>query len=837
LCIFAYSKHSLTMKVILSKDVNAILVFAGEEAVRTGWTQISVDHAILAMLRLSECPAAILLREKMHLDLSDIKSRIEAGIDKGAALPYSSTGTVEFSDEFKNCFRTMILEGMAPGRNECDTFSLLLAAMQQPESAFSRIMGEEGIGPEDIRRTIGDIRPGRDVPPDTPDSDEEDDDIASGNNNLPEPEAGPSLIRQFGRDLTAAAARGRLDPVVGRDAQIGRIEQILCRRRKNNPILIGESGVGKSAIVEGLAQRIVKGAVPRPLLGKEIWSLDIASLVAGTKYRGQFEERVKKLISELRRSPDLIIFIDEIHTIVGAGGSPGSLDAANILKPALSRGEFQCIGSTTIDEYRQKIEKDGALERRFQKVLVEPTRFEETLDILKAVAPEYEGHHKVFYTEEALKECIILSDRYITDRSQPDKSIGLLDEAGSRASLSHAVLPPEILKLRREKEEAAGKKTEAAGRRDFLNAEKYRETELALKKKLEESLISYDAGITDIPVTVTAQDISEVISSMTGIPISRIELSESHRLLKMADALKKEVIGQDEAVEMTVRAIQRNRAGLRSPGKPIGTFLFLGPTGVGKTYLAKKLSEYLFDSTDALIRIDMSEYMEKHAVSRLIGAPPGYVGYDDGGQLTEKVKRHPYSVILLDEIEKAHPDIFNILLQVLDEGHLTDSLGRDIDFRNTVIILTSNVGSRELKDFGKGIGFPTSGTVASARSDKYLLTKALGRTFSPEFLNRLDEQIFFRPLDRSDISRIVELELRGLHERIRMAGYTLHITPSALKFISDAGFDPDFGARPLKRAIQKYVEDPLTRAILSKRPTDKPLRLKLTKDKNDTTCE
>lgn len=827
------------MKVILSKDVNAILVFAGEEAVRTGWTQIGIDHAVLALLRLSECPAARFLREEMHLDLSTMKTRIEAGIDKGESIPYSCSDAVEFSEDFKKCFRTMILEGMAPGRNECDTFSLLLAAMQYPECEFSRMMDEEGISLEHIRRTISAIHPERETAPEPPDEEDagNDNDIASGNKPFTAPGGTPSLITQWGRDLTAAASRHELDPMVGRDTQISRIEQILCRRKKNNPILIGESGVGKSAIVEGLAQRIVRGAVPRPLLGKKIWSLDIASLVAGTKYRGQFEERVKRLLLELRDNPDLILFIDEIHTIVGAGGSPGSLDAANILKPALSRGEFQCIGSTTIDEYRQKIEKDGALERRFQKVLVEPTRFEETLDILKAVAPEYEGHHRVFYTEEALKECITLSDRYITDRSQPDKSIDLLDEAGSRASLSHAVLPPEILKLSREKEEAARKKTEAAGKKDFLNAGLFREEELSLKKKLEDILLTYDAGITDIPVTVTAKDISEVISSMTGIPISRIELSESHRLLKMAEVLKREVIGQDEAVEMTVRAIQRNRAGLRSPGKPIGTFLFLGPTGVGKTYLAKKLSEYLFDSPDALIRIDMSEYMEKYAVSRLIGAPPGYIGYDDGGQLTEKVRRHPYSVVLLDEIEKAHPDIFNILLQVLDEGRLTDSLGRDIDFRNTVIIITSNVGSRELKEFGKGIGFATSDTEVSGRSARYLLTKALGRTFSPEFLNRLDEQIYFRPLDRDDISRIINLELRNLHERIRMAGYSLHITPSALRFIAAEGFDPDNGARPLKRAIQRYVEAPVTRAILSKHPTDRPMKLKLTKDKTDTTCE
>jgi len=825
------------MKIILSKDVNAILVFAGEEAVRTGWSQIGVDHAVLAILRLSECQAARLLRDGMHLDLSRIKARIEAGIDKGESIPYSRSGSVEFSEEFKECFRTMILEGTVPGRNECDTLSLLLAAFQQRNCEFARMMGEEGISLEDTRKAIASLYPGRGDAAGTEEDDDGDDDIASGNKILPSPQNGGPLISQFGRDLTAAAAGGELDPVVGRDVQIGRIEQILCRRKKNNPILIGESGVGKSAIVEGLAQRIMQGAVPRPLLGKKIWSLDIASLVAGTKYRGQFEERVKKILQELRERPDLILFIDEIHTIVGAGGSPGSLDAANILKPALSRGEFQCIGSTTINEYRQKIEKDGALERRFQKVLVEPTRFEETLDILKAVAPEYEEHHRVFYTEEALKECIILSDRYITDRSQPDKSIGLMDEAGSRANLAHAGIPPEILKLRREKEEVTKKKTEAAARHDFLNAGKYRDEELSIKKKLDDSLMSYDTGNGGAPVTITAEDISSVISSMTGIPLSRIELSESHRLLKMADSLRKEVIGQDEAVDLTVRAIQRNRAGLRSPERPIGTFLFLGPTGVGKTFLAKKLSEYLFDSTDALIRIDMSEYMEKYAVSRLIGAPPGYVGYDDGGQLTEKVRRHPYSVVLLDEIEKAHPDIFNILLQVLDEGRLTDSNGRNIDFRNTVIILTSNVGSRELKEFGKGIGFSSTGTGASGRSDKYLLTKALGRTFSPEFLNRLDEQIIFRPLDQNDISRIIDMEIRELHERIRMAGYTLHITPSARKFIATAGFDPDFGARPLKRAIQRYVEDPVSRAILAKRPTDKPLRLKLTKDKNNTTCE
>ena len=621
-------------------------------------------------------------------------------------------------------------------------------------------------------------------------------------------------LDKFGHDMTRAAEENRLDPVIGRETEIQRLAQILSRRKKNNPILIGEPGVGKSAIVEGLALRIVQRKVSRVLFNKRVVSLDMASIVAGTKYRGQFEERIKAILNELAKNPDVILFIDEIHTIVGAGNASGSMDAANMLKPALARGEIQCIGATTLDEYRTNIEKDGALERRFQKVMVEPTSPEETLQILNNIKDKYEQHHNVNYTDDALTACVRLTDRYLSDRNFPDKAIDALDEAGSRAHITNISVPAEIEGLEKSIEEAARKKLEAAQSQDFEKAADFRDLEQEMKQSLQEAQIKWEKQLEGQRVTVDEEKVAEVVAMMTGVPVQRIAQAEGKRLREMAPKLQSQIIGQDQAIAKIVKAIQRNRIGLKDPNKPIGTFLFLGPTGVGKTHLAKKLAEYLFDSSDTLIRIDMSEYMEKFTVSRLVGAPPGYVGYEEGGQLTEKVRRHPYSVVLLDEIEKAHPDVFNLLLQVMDEGRLTDSLGRRVDFKNTIIIMTSNIGTRQLKDFGTGVGF----TTPSANDKSYahgVLQKALQKAFSPEFLNRIDDIVMFDQLDRDAIFRIIDIELRGFYDRIGQLGYTLNLSDEAKNFIADRGYDAQYGARPLKRAIQKYLEDELAELIIN----------------------
>lgn len=624
------------------------------------------------------------------------------------------------------------------------------------------------------------------------------------------------MLDKFAHDMTAAASEGRLDPVVGREVEIERLAQILSRRKKNNPVLIGEPGVGKSAIVEGLALRIVKKQVPRVLFNKRVVSLDLASLIAGTKYRGEFEERIKAILNELTKNPDIILFIDEIHTIVGAGNPQGAMDAANLLKPALARGEMQCIGATTLDEYRKNIEKDGALERRFQKVMVEPTGPEETLVILNNIKDKYESHHNVTYTPEALEACVKLTDRYISDRNFPDKAIDALDEAGSRVHISNVVVPENIEKLEREIEEATTKKLDAARAQDFEKAAMWRDRAQNLNDELDKAKKEWESKLEDERETVDAENVAEVVAMMTGVPVQRVAQAEGKRLLEMAPVLKRSIIGQDKAIEKIVKAIQRNRIGLKDPNKPIGTFMFLGPTGVGKTHLAKKLAEYLFDSADTLIRIDMSEYMEKFTVSRLVGAPPGYVGYEEGGQLTEKVRRHPYSIVLLDEIEKAHPDVFNLLLQVMDEGRLTDSLGRRIDFKNTIIIMTSNIGVRQLRDFGSGVGFSTSPS-AEIEKDKAhgVLQKALNKAFAPEFLNRIDDIIMFDTLDREAIFQIIDVELAGFYKRVESLGYKLTLTDAAKDFVAEKGYDSQFGARPLKRAIQKYLEDELAELIIS----------------------
>lgn len=619
-------------------------------------------------------------------------------------------------------------------------------------------------------------------------------------------------LDKYGHDMTKAAAEGRLDPVVGRENEIERLAQILSRRKKNNPVLIGEPGVGKSAIVEGLALRITQRKVSRILFDKRVIALDMAGMVAGTKYRGQFEERVKAILDELSHHPEIILFIDEIHTIVGAGGAPGSMDAANMLKPSLARGEIQCIGATTLDEYRQNIEKDGALERRFQKVIVEPTTPDETLEILRRVKDKYESHHNVSYTDEALEACVSLTERYVSDRNFPDKALDALDEAGSRVHISNIVVPEELEKIEQEIADTTERKLAAAKNQDFELAASLRNEETGLKEKLETVKKEWEANIDKERQVVDEEKVAEVVAMMTGVPTHRIAQAEGSRLLKMKDSLKGSVIGQDDAIVKVVKAIQRNRIGLKDPEKPIGTFMFLGPTGVGKTLLAKRLSEYLFDSKDALIRIDMSEFMEKFTVSRLVGAPPGYVGYEEGGQLTEKVRRHPYSVVLLDEIEKAHPDVFNLLLQVMDEGRLTDSLGRKIDFKNTILIMTSNIGSRQLKDFGAGVGFNTESV--SKQQAQGVISKALNKAFSPEFLNRVDDIIMFDQLERDDIFKIIDIELKGFYNRVEKLGFNLRLSTEAKDFISGKGYDRNFGARPLKRAIQKYLEDELAELML-----------------------
>ena len=620
------------------------------------------------------------------------------------------------------------------------------------------------------------------------------------------------MLDKFGHDMTRAAKEGRLDPVVGRETEIERLAQILSRRKKNNPVLIGEPGVGKSAIVEGLAMRITQRNVSRILFDKRVIALDMASIVAGTKYRGEFEERIKAILNELSKNSDIILFIDEIHTIVGAGNAQGSMDAANMLKPALARGEVQCIGATTLDEYRVNIEKDGALERRFQKVMVEPTTAEETLTILRNIKNKYEDHHNVTYTDDALEACVKLTERYISDRKFPDKAIDALDEAGSRAHISNIKAPAIIEELEKKVEEATQMKLEAARAQKFEIAAMWRDKSHAYEDKLAEAKSQWEKQMDEDRTIVDADKVAEVVAMMTGVPVQRIAQAEGARLLEMSPAIKKAIIGQDKAIETVVKAIQRNRIGLKDPNRPIGTFMFLGPTGVGKTHLAKKLAEFLFDSAETLIRIDMSEYMEKFTVSRLVGAPPGYVGYDEGGQLTEAVRRHPYSVVLLDEIEKAHPDVFNLLLQVMDEGRLTDSLGRRIDFKNTIIIMTSNIGSRQLKDFGAGVGFNTRAVDNDYAQGE--IHKALNKAFSPEFLNRVDDVVIFDQLDRDAIYKIIDIELSGFHRRLSDLGYVLQISDAAKAYIADKGYDSAYGARPLRRAIQKYLEDPLAELIL-----------------------
>jgi ATP-dependent Clp protease ATP-binding subunit ClpC len=712
----------------------------------------------------------------------------------------------------------MELETRSLSAEIADTEHLLLAILKEKNNLAGDVLLAEHLTYDQVKAYIEepkDIRMGSSFQ----DDDDEDDDPRSKRKSGPSSsgtkQSDTPALDTFGTDITKAALENRLDPIVGRNREIERLAQILSRRKKNNPVLIGDPGVGKSAIVEGLALRIIQRRVSRVLFDKRVVSLDMASIVAGTKYRGQFEERIKAILNELSKNPDVILFIDEIHTIVGAGGAPGSLDAANMLKPALARGEIQCVGATTLDEYRQSIEKDGALERRFQKVMVDPTTAEETQLILENIQDKYEYHHNVRYTPEAIKACVRLTDRYITDRCFPDKAIDALDEAGSRVHIGTVSVPAEIEELEKKIEDLRKDKLKVLSEQKYELAGPIRDQEKQLQYQLEDAVKRWEEEAQLHPETVDEEQVAEVVAMMSGIPVQRIAQAEGLKLRQMKEWLQHKIIGQDEAVNKIVKAIQRNRIGLKDPNKPIGSFIFLGPTGVGKTYLAKMLAEFMFDSSDALIRVDMSEYMEKFSVSRLIGAPPGYVGYEEGGQLTEKVRRKPYSIILLDEIEKAHPDVFNLLLQVMDEGRLTDSLGRKIDFKNTIIIMTSNIGTRQLKDFGKGVGFniPTTSEKDSEFS-RGVIQKALNRTFAPEFLNRVDDVIMFDQLSKASISSIIDLELKGLFGRVIAMGYKLELTNEAKDFIADKGYDVQFGARPLKRSIQKYLEDGLADVVL-----------------------
>ena len=810
-----------------SDNVKEIINFGKEEAGRLHNNYMGIEHMLLAILREDKYLATNLLQD-LGVDPSDIKQDIDNRLFEENTISPENQLTID--KEVERVLRISMLESMSLKSEKTDTEHLLLAILKSENSLAAQVLKNHNItygrvydilSNSNDKMSSSNQTPhfGADFSDDTDDDDEEgfsQKRDASRTSNPGQKNSDTPVIDSFGMDMTRAAEEDRLDPIVGRETEIQRLAQILSRRKKNNPVLIGEPGVGKSAIVEGLALRIIQRKVPRVLFDKRVINLDMASIVAGTKYRGQFEERIKAILNELSKNPNIILFIDEIHTIVGAGGASGSMDAANMLKPALARGEIQCIGATTLDEYRKNIEKDGALERRFQKVMVDPTTAEETLQILKNIKPKYEDHHNVTYTEEALEACVKLTERYISDRNFPDKAIDALDESGSRVHITNVIVPKHIEEIEEEIEKTEQSKKDAVKSQNYELAASFRDKQRQLLLQLEAAKAKWEAELKENREIVDEEKVAEVVAMMSGVPVQRIAKAENQKLLEMKEQLKAKVIGQNDAVDKIVKAIQRNRIGLKDPNKPIGTFMFLGPTGVGKTHLAKMLAEYLFDSADSLIRIDMSEYMEKFTVSRLIGAPPGYVGYEEGGQLTEKVRRKPYSVVLLDEIEKAHPDVFNLLLQVLDEGRLTDSLGRRIDFKNTLLIMTSNVGTRQLKDFGKGIGFSSANS--SSENDKEfsrgVIQKALNRAFAPEFLNRIDDIVMFDQLDKDAIYKIIDLELNGFYKRVENLGYTLKITDKAKEFIASKGYDIQFGARPLKRAIQKYLEDELAEMII-----------------------
>ena len=801
------------MIVNYSEQLHNVFQYSVQEAERLGNNYLGPEHLLLGILRNGKGKAIDILNYS-QINVSKIKQTIENQIRTEKEPDGEKIPVLKSTERIK---KMMELEAKSLSAETADTEHLLLAILKEKDNLAGEILNEENLTYE-IAKSYVEHSTDFQLNSSFQEDDEEEETFHSQQKNISgsSKQSDTPALDTFGTDITKAAMENRLDPVVGRETEIERLAQILSRRKKNNPVLIGDPGVGKSAIVEGLALRIVQHRVSRILFDKRIVALDMASIVAGTKYRGQFEERIKAILNELAKNPNIILFIDEIHTIVGAGGTPGSLDAANMLKPALARGEIQCIGATTLDEYRQSIEKDGALERRFQKIIVEPTTYDETLQILKNIQDRYEYHHNVRYTPEAIEACVRLTDRYITDRCFPDKAIDALDEAGSRVHIGSISVPAEIEELEKRIEELKKQKMKVLSEQKYELAGPLRDQEKQYQYQLEDALKRWERESQQHPEIVDEEKVAEVVAMMTGIPVQRIAQAEGLRLRQMQEVLKSKIIGQDEAVEKIAKAIQRNRLGLKDPNKPIGSFIFIGPTGVGKTYLAKVLAEFMFDSPDALIRVDMSEYMEKFSVSRLIGAPPGYVGYEEGGQLTEKVRRKPYSIVLLDEIEKAHPDVFNLLLQVMDEGRLTDSLGRRIDFKNTILIMTSNVGTRQLKDFGKGVGFNTSESPEmDAEYSQGVIQKALSRTFAPEFLNRIDEVVMFNPLNKESIKLIIDLELKDVYNRIKGMGYQLELTPAAKDFIAERGYDAQFGVRPLKRAIQKYVEDQLADIVLS----------------------
>lgn len=804
------------MEAKFSPRVKDVLSFSREEALRLGNDFIGVEHFFLGILREGEGNAVKILTS-FNLDLQELRRELEKQLSATARSGNPPGGNIPLVKQAERLLKITYLEAKAFRSPIIGTEHLLISMLKDEDSVVCRLLSRYGVTYDTVKDELNDMLDENTTPKaELPGSaDDDDQTFGASQRKSADPKSKTPVLDNFGRDLTKMAEAGKLDPIVGREKEIERVSQILSRRKKNNPILIGEPGVGKSAIAEGLALRIVQRKVSRVLFNKRIVSLDLASLVAGTKYRGQFEERMKAVMAEIEKNPDIILFIDEIHTIIGAGGASGSLDASNMFKPALARGEMQAIGATTLDEYRQYIEKDGALERRFQKVLVEPTTIDETIQILKNIKERYEDHHMVTYTDEALAACVKLTERYITDRHLPDKAIDALDEVGSRVHLTNIHVPQEIINIEVEIEALKEQKNEVIKTQQYEKAAELRDSERKLQERLEEAKKRWEDESKAKRVTVTEEHVAEVVSMMCGIPVTRVAQTEMGKLAKMGEELKGRVIGQDEAVEKVVKAIQRNRAGLKDPNKPIGSFFFLGPTGVGKTQLAKVLAKYLFDSEDSLIRIDMSEYMEKFSISRLVGAPPGYVGYEEGGQLTEKVRRKPYSIVLLDEVEKAHPDVFNLLLQALDDGHMTDGLGRKIDFKNTILIMTSNIGARQLADFGVGVGFGTKAREeARDENTKTVIQNALRKAFSPEFLNRIDDMIIFQPLSRESIHQIIDLELVKLFDRIKNLGYHAELTEKAKDFIVDKGYDEKFGARPLKRAIQKYIEDPLAEEII-----------------------
>ncbi|RTL55913.1 MAG: AAA family ATPase [Sphingobacteriales bacterium] len=807
-----------------SAQVKEIISFSREEALRLGNDFIGTEHLLLGLIRDGE-NLAIKVLKQLNVDLYELRKEIELAVKDKTGKNIANINSLPLTKQAEKVIRVTVLEAKALKSPLVETEHLLLSILKNKENIATQILNQFDVDYDIFKNELGMVGTNSSAPPPKNEfSDEGEDDFDDEKQKAYQQRtAKPGNVKSktpvldnFGRDITKLAETNSLDPIVGREAEIERVSQILSRRKKNNPILIGEPGVGKTAIVEGLALRIVQRKVSRVLFDKRVVSLDLAALVAGTKYRGQFEERMKAIMNELEKNRDVILFIDEIHTIVGAGGASGSLDASNIFKPALARGELQCIGASTLDEYRQYIEKDGALDRRFQKVLVEPPSVPETIMILNNIKSKYEDFHNVVYDEEAIDSCVKLSDRYMTDRLLPDKAIDVLDEVGARVHLKNINVPEEIVELEKQIEEVKNEKNRVVKSQRFEEAAALRDKEKRLGEELEKAKLIWEEESKNKRYPIGEEDIAEVVSMMTGIPVKRMVQAETDKLRRMAEDMKGMVVGQEEAISKVVKAIQRNRVGLKDPKKPIGTFIFLGPTGVGKTELARSLARYMFDSEDALIRIDMSEYMEKFTVSRLIGAPPGYVGYEEGGQLTEKVRRKPYSVILLDEIEKAHPDIYNILLQVLDDGQLTDGLGRKIDFKNTLIIMTSNIGVRQLKDFGSGVGFATAARIQNEEeNNKAVIEKALKRTFSPEFLNRIDDVVIFNALTKENIFSIIDILMKGVMKRLVNLGFTLELTDEAKEFIAEKGYDVQYGARPLHRAIQKYLEDPLAEEILN----------------------